>query len=522
MSASAERLTPPWWVILAIALILAGGSFLLQGRLGINLADEGFLWYGVQRTAAGEVPLRDFQSYDPGRYYWCAAGTFLFGKGLVALRFSETLFQSLGLLAGLLAARRITTDWKLLVVIGFVFTVWMFPSHKLFDHTILLTAALVGVRLVECPSPERILTAGCFTSLCAFFGRNHALYSFVALGALLLLLGWKMRRELPMRHLLLWCCGIGAGFIPLLLMLLFVPGFYPSYRESVEAIFRNGANLGLPVPWPWRIPYSGDWVTMVSRILLGVSYLALPLFYLGVIWSSFRMSVESLKKYSLLVACAFVGLPYFHHALARADINHLAQAIHPFTLGAFAAFCGMGFSRPFIWLGATALAGMGVLEGAPQSPLFQPTVTRTPWVAFDAGGEIRLPAADARFYGCLRRFTQQNLDPRETLLIAPFMPGLYSILDRPSPVWELYFFFPATEPQEIKAIEELRKKEVNWALVSRATLDRRPDLRFASTHRLMSEYLAENFYPWQLDCLPKGLELLRRKPVSPPDKSVLK
>ncbi len=68
-----------------------------KGRVGFNPADEGFLWYGVQRTVAGEVPLRDFQSYEPARYYWCAAGALLLGQGLVAMRLSEAVAQAIEL-----------------------------------------------------------------------------------------------------------------------------------------------------------------------------------------------------------------------------------------------------------------------------------------------------------------------------------------------------------------------------------------------------------------------------------------
>ena len=95
MSAVVVRSVCNPWHILLLAVVLAGCSFALQGRQGINLADEGFLWYGTQQTAHGKVPLRDFQSYDPGRYYWSAAGMHLFGEGLVSLRFSETVFQVL-------------------------------------------------------------------------------------------------------------------------------------------------------------------------------------------------------------------------------------------------------------------------------------------------------------------------------------------------------------------------------------------------------------------------------------------
>src|SRR4029434_10308176 len=119
--------------------------------------DEGFLWYGVQRTAAGEVPLRDFQSYDPGRYYWCAAGAAVFGRGLVALRLSEMFAQCVGLYFGLLAARRLTYHLGVLGAIGLMLTAWMFPSHKIFDHALLLTGIWMATRMVERPSRPRVI-----------------------------------------------------------------------------------------------------------------------------------------------------------------------------------------------------------------------------------------------------------------------------------------------------------------------------------------------------------------------------
>lgn len=52
------------------ASILSIITFLLQSNYGFGWADEGLLWYASQRTHAGDLPIRDFFAYDPGRYYW--------------------------------------------------------------------------------------------------------------------------------------------------------------------------------------------------------------------------------------------------------------------------------------------------------------------------------------------------------------------------------------------------------------------------------------------------------------------
>ena len=139
-----------WLALLALAIPV--GWYFLDGDLGVNFADEGYLWYGVEAVLRGLVPIRDFQSYDPGRYWWAAVWSLVLGKGLMPLRLSCALFASLGIFAGLLAARRVCRRLEFLLGMGLLLAAWMHPRYKCFEQSIALMFVYAGVLLIEKPS----------------------------------------------------------------------------------------------------------------------------------------------------------------------------------------------------------------------------------------------------------------------------------------------------------------------------------------------------------------------------------
>ncbi len=127
-----------------------------------GLQDEGYLWYGAQRVLAGEIPLRDFQSYDPGRYYWSAAVMALLGShGLVALHVAAALFAALGawIACQLLFRRQPRPEPWLFLMVVFIFIVWMNKWFKLFDVT--ASVMLVAFLTSAPPNNRHAIAASC-------------------------------------------------------------------------------------------------------------------------------------------------------------------------------------------------------------------------------------------------------------------------------------------------------------------------------------------------------------------------
>ena len=111
---------------LLLTIVVIGGLYLYEGHIGLDVADEGWLWYGAWRTLLGEVPFRDFDSYDPGRYYWAAAWLALLGNDLLVLRLSGAVLHAAALLTAMALLRRVTRNPWLLAVAAVVLACWLF------------------------------------------------------------------------------------------------------------------------------------------------------------------------------------------------------------------------------------------------------------------------------------------------------------------------------------------------------------------------------------------------------------
>ncbi len=514
---AASSAPPRAWVTVLVAAafgsLVSALTYMWFGDTNINVSDEGYLWYGVLRVLEGEVPFRDFQAYDPGRYAWCAWLSPIFGSGILGVRASVAVFQAVGLTFGLLVARRLVSHDAWLFLPAVILSGWMFPRHKAFEPALALIVCWFVVRLVERPSLARHVACGVCIGLVGWFGRNHALYSGVATALTLGYLAWKRPVPAGWRRFFALCGGVVLGYSPILFRLAFTPGFASAFKTAVLEVSTKGANLPRAYPWPWLqdfSEYSGlGYVAMVlTNVAFMLPFVVLPLAFVRLA----RADKQTVDRRPVLVACTFVALIYLHHAAIRSDESHLAQCIHPLLLTTIALGATMK-RRAVLWGGVTVLSYFAVLNSHTAFRWHSPWGRAPEFLEYELAGEkMRMIPARVAYLEAMRIDVAERIKDDE-IFIAPFRPTLYPILGKRAPVPQIYLLWKAPEEEQREIIRALETQDVKWALLMNMAPDGRQDLRFVNTHPLVYEYIYREFrvVKPRTPFFPSDHILLRRK-----------
>lgn len=496
-------------------VLLSAAVFLPQWRHGYNWSDEGLLWYLSKRVAAGELPIRDFFGYDPGRYFWSVAWFKLLGNdGLLEQRIANAAFGCLGMIAALRCmedaqvrpVRRAVTGVLLAIALGY-------PRHKTYEQALALAATMaIYVVLTRRDSVRAWAALGLVTGMAAVIGRNSGVYILSSGLFAIAVLARAEKHWIGLKCAAAWASSIALGYLPVLLLMLFATGFASALVVSVSGV--ANWQQSLPVPFPWRLDlsrYRG--LEQVQPLAVSFLCLAAVVLYASTIVRALVSPPGRDERNACLgVAASLSGLAYLHHAFDRADFGHIAQGIMPIFL--LIAAGGPAFGRNALLgrAGYGFVALCALLAWLPYEPRIHTLLS----TRRDAHGTSVLNL-DGRDY-IVKREQREVIDAVRaaaqrcglhpgSVIVAPHYAGIYPVLDTRAPFWELYYLYPRDRAFQLQHIDALVRDHTQLALLNlSATVDGRSSLLLTNTYPELVRFIQTRFERIDVP-LPPGFAL---------------
>lgn len=496
--------------IFFFSVLLVTISFFLQGHISFNMFDEGALWYESLRILKGDVPLLDYNSYDPGRYYLSAFFMKIFeDHGIITLRIILSLIQVFGLfIGGVLIERSIKEKKKITLFYIFLSLVilifWQYPRHKFFDISILIFQIGILFQLIYKPTLKRHFVAGLLLGLVAFFGRNHGAYGFIAQILAIASIQFSRKIITPkfLKAIFMWVMGIIFGYFPMYLLMIIYPDFLGAFINSIKFMFTNeyGIHFSLPIPFPWTTDFSqGITLNSIRSFLVGCCFLALLIYPLaGLFWvikilfKECKKNKLSQKCLSILLATFFLSIPYANYAYQRADVGHLCHAIFPMLIGIIIVILNFEnkIVKNVVVCGIILFSVFIMYSYLYKYECLGEQVCKEVQVGKDTLLMNQYVARDINFVKDITKKYAPNIE--DGVLIVPYWV-LYPVIGKDIPTFEVRNLHPRTEDFQKEEIKRIEKANVKVAIVVDTPLDGNPKLKYSETHDLIYKYIVNNF-----------------------------
>jgi MFS family permease len=495
-----------------VATALAGLTLWIHApliSLGL-LADDGYLAYGVQRLADGEVLYRDFRrTYTPGIYYFFVPVFEIFGRDLVWARAVWLMWHAALAALTYLVARPFAPRWAALWL-GLVPILLPPPPHKMFvpvtvvaGLAICRTVAWAGLGL------RGMLVAGVGIGAIALFRQEVGAYALV-IAAFSIPAGEILRSEQTERSAFvrrvfgLWA-ALGAGVFALwgpFLAAVAAQGALPAMLDQVVLDgVRVQAGMELPFPPP-TVLYTGP-----ERFVVSLFYVPAAAAVVAAAIVAHALVRRRLGPTHLVLAqwAAMTGLMH-GLILFRSDLMHLQQIlVAPALIMAYLAgalWKGAKASRSAheTWAARLALGFLVVWGGAILSwgisdrirhsySLLEKTTTLN-----EPRARMKMGRRPAKQLEAVLDFVRTRTEPGEPVFVAPYAPIVYFLSERPNPTpYDLLLPGHATAEVQKDIIDRLERSDLRVVVVDDVRWDGDPERRFLNYARVFTDYLNRNF-----------------------------
>ncbi len=213
--------------------------------------DEGLLIHGAQRAMDGQLPLKDFHQYMPGRYYLLAVWFLVFGKSIATARLLLVIVHTLRNILLFHVARRLLPLPFSLIPVGLMVLLPGFWVKADISSVLLLNTLFLLKYLTPPHRTRHLVYLGLSVGFSVLFREDMAGYSFLTVAVLLLVKGILDKERLwsILRKGLLFSLMISAVLAPVVL-LYWQQGGLSRLGQGILETVRLGHIESSPFPPP--------------------------------------------------------------------------------------------------------------------------------------------------------------------------------------------------------------------------------------------------------------------------------
>ncbi len=505
--------TPRIWTL---TLLLAGAALLwpfyqLQGYL--STGDHGRELYAFAHIfdgAQGQTPYQDYWwMYGPLMIYYYGLFMKVFGVSLLSVLIGKTVLL---LITGTFIGLTVMALGRPLA--GLAAAAWFWITFPNFFHTHNHTGGLACIAAL----------AFCLVSYIKTDKLGYLLYALFAVFLLALIKLNIGIVALATNLLAVFIIGLydrklfasGRGwffFLALLAVPLLVAGIHALMLHGlstaeVRQCFPFGTHDRQYSTTPWEsvitlavaffTKLQRSWTDLVMAALVFISACRLA-------WLIFRKQLEPVRLRALILSLLSLGILFtaMAHEYLFSGVNYCLYWSQPvwmtimFVLIAFSSQ-GLGafwktlqwsmFGLLLIYLFAFKYLN-SVVERSPERFFRHPRVQAYLQNDYHWTFTVNMTVA----------LLKKNLRPGETFFAFPYDPLFYYLTDRRTPTWQTCFFAYQHIPsaQERATMSDLKKKQVNWAVVSNRIVSDEAGLGVLGRDYcpLLAQYLDKHFAP---------------------------
>jgi hypothetical protein len=270
--------------------------------------DEGLLIQGADRALDGQLPLKDFHQYMPGRYYLLAVWFLVFGKSIATARILLVLVHTLKNILMFHVARRLLPLPFSLIPVGLMLLLPGFWVKADISSILLLNTYFLLKFLTPPHRMRHLIVLGLSVGFSVLFREDMAAYSFLTVAVILLVKGILDRERFwsILRQGLLFSLMVLSVLVPVLLVYLSQRGLTRFFQGIWETV-RLGHIESSPFPPPTAVRLTSPLIFPYLAILLFLIMIPVVIFRFR------RRQPDNLPpKFFLLAVFILAVLSFFH------------------------------------------------------------------------------------------------------------------------------------------------------------------------------------------------------------------